>query len=494
MNSTGPLRPIIWSSLCAVSLIWFVAGPWPRSWASASIWQRETDTFNEVRWANLESASQPSPGSSGPLRVGVGHVDLTARLRDFFGPLGTKHLSLAGHGKRAFTRGNSGPADPLFAKAISIDNGRRRLLILTADLLMLNRRLAEGTLEELARRGLSFRRDEVLFSATHTHSAYAGYTDRWVEVPSVGFHRPDVSRVLIHALADACEASTRKRQQAEIAFATADLSQEQLVVNRIDKNSTTNDLLDVMILRDSSTHRLIASLTIFSPHATCRPRRDESVSADYPGAVCRHVEAETGVPCLFLAGAVGSMGPADLGPPRENWIELMGARIGSHVVELINARKSASSKVDIACAAVTLTLPSAEIKLGEGYRLSPILSRFLLPGETTLHGVRLGRHLFLSMPADFSGELAKEIRTSTSGLTTIVTSFGGDYVGYIIPKKYADLPTYEAQSASILGPDADTFFTSAARRLVEHLTPADPREYPVPSGDTNPYTLRISAN
>jgi hypothetical protein len=431
---------------------------------------------------------------SGPLLVGVGQVDLTARLDEFFGSLETKHLPLAGHGKRAFTRGNIGVVDPLFAKALFIDNGQRRLLILSVDLLLFNRRLADGTLAELARRGISLRRDEVLFGATHTHSAYAGYTDRWVEVPSVGFHRPDLSRVLIQALADACEASTKASQQAEIAFATADLSSEHLVVNRIDRDASTNDLLDVMILRESSTGRLIACVTIFSPHATCRPRRDESVSADYPGAVCRHVESVTGAPCLFLAGGVGSMGPADLGPPRENWIELMGTRIGSRVIELINEPRPMQREIDLVSAAIKLTLPSPDIKLGEGVRLSPLLSHGLVPSETTLHGVRLGRHLFLSMPADFSGELAEGIRNHPSGVTAIVTSFGGDYVGYIIPKRYADLPTYEAQSASILGPHADTFFTSAAERLIDYLTPADPSEYPSPSKDTNLYQIRISAN
>ncbi len=490
----GTIRRIIWSSACLVGLLWFVAGPWPRSWATASIWKRATEASNAERWAALESIDRQSGISSSSLEVGVSTVDLTARMREFFGSAGTEHLSLAGHGKRAFTRGNSGVADPLFAKALFIDNGPCRALILSADLLLFNRRLAEGTLAELARRGISFRRDEVLFSATHTHSAYAGYTDRWVEVPSVGFYRPEISNVLIQALADACEASIRNTRPAEIAFASADLSNEHLVVNRIDKNSPTNDLLDVVILRESPTGRLIASVTIFSPHATCRPRRDESVSADYPGAVCRHVELNTSAPSLFLAGSVGSMGPADLGPPRENWIELMGARIGSHAVDLINARRSAQSEIDIAGASITLTLPTAEIKLGESLRLSPVLSRFLVPAETTVHGLRLGRHLFLSMPADFSGELAEEIRNRTPGLTTIVTSFGGDYVGYIIPKRYADLPTYEARSASILGPDADTFFTSAADRLIHHLAPVDPRDYPPPPINTKPYPIRVSAN
>ena len=188
------------------------------------------------------------------------------------------------------------------------------------------------------------------------------------------------------------------------------------------------------------------------------------------------------------------MGPADLGPPRENWIELMGTRIGSRVIELINEPRPMQREIDLVSAAIKLTLPSPDIKLGEGVRLSPLLSHGMVPSETTLHGVRLGRHLFLSMPADFSGELAEGIRNHPSGVTAIVTSFGGDYVGYIIPKRYADLPTYEAQSASILGPDADTFFTSAAERLIDHLVPTDPSEYPSPSKDTNHYQIRISAN
>ncbi len=163
-----PFSRTLWSSVCLVGLLWFVAGPWPRSWATASCWQRDTQILNDNRWEALESASQRSNPLSGPLLVGVGQVDLTARLDEFFGSLETKHLPLAGHGKRAFTRGNIGVVDPLFAKALFIDNGQRRLLILSVDLLLFNRRLAEGTLAELARRGISLRRDEILFGATHT--------------------------------------------------------------------------------------------------------------------------------------------------------------------------------------------------------------------------------------------------------------------------------------------------------------------------------------
>jgi hypothetical protein len=421
-------------------------------------------------------------------------VNLTDRITRKMGSAGTGHLSLAGHGRRCLTRGNQGSIHPLFAKAIYLTNGGRRVLILSADLLLMNRRLAEGFREELARRGTTLSREEVLFSATHTHGGFAGYADRWVEVPSLGFHRPEISEILIQSLADAAEQAIAHPQPACIAFDSVDLSDEKLVVNRIDPALPTNDWLDVFSLTSAETGQRLATGVIFSAHATCQPRQEERVTGDYPGELCQRVESMTGAPCLFLAGSVGSMGPADHGRPRSAWAGKQGTILSRHVLTLIDRMPSGSRELEMASASIKLHLPAPEIKLGPDWRLSPLAARALVPAETTLHAVRLGDRLFLSMPADYSGELAEQIRHEIDGVTTVVTSFGGDYVGYILPDRHADRPTYEARSASILGPQTESFFGDATHRLAQLLPPNGPTAPPASPIIIRTNIKRLSAN
>ena len=68
--------------------------------------------------------------------------------------------------------------------------------------------------------------------------------------------------------------------------------------------------------------------------------------------------------------------------------------------------------------------------------------------------MRLGDGLWLSTPCDFSGELALDVKALARerGLAAAVTSFNGDYVGYVIPARYYTLDGYEPRTMSFFGP------------------------------------------
>jgi hypothetical protein len=473
-------------------LFWAVMGPWPTSWVEAPIFERDTSRSNCAAWEQL-SRSPKIQAQTGVMHVGVGVVDLSRRMQERWGR--NFHLPLAGHGRRAFTRGNTGVADPICVKSICIDNGARTILIVSADLLLINRRLADETIAELRVRGFQFEREDILFGATHTHSSYAGYTDRWIEIPSVGFYRPDVCQTIVTALADACELSLTDRQPASLAHLGRDLSADGLVVHRLDRHLPTHDWLDVLTFRHASTDHLLATITIFSAHATCHPRRHEKVSGDYPGVVCRYVQKATKAPCLFLAGAVGSMGPVDLGSPREEWAEKLGSHLGQAVTESIARSPTSQRTVQIATAALKLSLPRGQIKLGQQWRCSPIVSSLLVPAKSTIHAMRLGPVGFLSVPADYSGDLAADLRQQVlAGPTWLTTSFGGDYLGYILPDHFSDEPTYEALSASLFGSHAGTFFHRQLRQLADLLNTADPHRTQEKQKIINSFPETLSAN
>jgi hypothetical protein len=79
--------------------------------------------------------------------------------------------------------------------------------------------------------------------------------------------------------------------------------------------------------------------------------------------------------------------------------------------------------------------------------------------------------VWLSTPCDFSGELALALKDTlrARGFDAVVTSFNGDYVGYVIPPRYYHLGGYEPRLMSFYGPYLPDYFTELLRDLALHL-------------------------
>jgi hypothetical protein len=77
-----------------------------------------------------------------------------------------------------------------------------------------------------------------------------------------------------------------------------------------------------------------------------------------------------------------------------------------------------------------------------------------------VQGFRIENQIWLSTPCDFSGELALDIagELRQQRLDTVITSFNGDYIGYVIPLKYYHLDGYEPRTMSFFGPNVPDMF------------------------------------
>src|SRR5690606_24653947 len=80
-----------------------------------------------------------------------------------------------------------------------------------------------------------------------------------------------------------------------------------------------------------------------------------------------------------------------------------------------------------------------------------------------------------STPGDYSGELAVLLKEEARGVGwhAAVTSFNGDYTGYIVPAEYYGLKTYETRTMSFFGPELQRYIDDHLRWLMRRLR-ADP--------------------
>lgn len=436
--------------LLVLFLLWVVTGPWPIGWID---WG--TPALNPRETLHVVLSVDK------PLRVGMATKPLNFGRRD---------LPLAGYGNRAFTP-NTGEDDAVSVRAIVLERGGDKIAIVAAELLLVNRALVDAVDRKLSQQLPSIPAERIYFSATHTHSAPGGYAGRWAESVGLGWTDAATIDAIATSMTDALlEADRRLSEPCETALVSAEAPAE-LIKNRTVDSDPANRWFDLLGFRTIANQKTVATLAAFSAHATCRPTADKRISGDYPGVFVREMQKSNLGEVAFLAGAVGSMGPGEFGV-RDARSQLLGKKLASFANDLMPnmvARFDAHPKIEFV--QLQIDLPTPAIKISQSLAVSPITSRWFFPRTTTLSFLRIGDCLLIGTPCDYSGVLALEIRGDTvaKGLTPVVTSFAGDYIGYTMPERYFDLNKYEPRSMAFFGRRFGDALQAVIRREIDQI-------------------------
>jgi hypothetical protein len=213
-----------WRLAMTLTAVLFVLGPWPVDDSGFEGSEYQTRTLDRLDGA-------PKAPLAGPIRVGLAEVDLTPKaprpLAGFIGQIRTPFV---------------GVDSPCFARALTVESGSGALTILTADLLLINAKLAKATCE---RAGV--RLDQVYFTASHTHGGPGGWGDHPLEMLVAGAYDPAFFDELADRLAQVVQTSRAKLEPAEIGFVQVQTRGRQS--NRVERGSTTHDALSALIFR-----------------------------------------------------------------------------------------------------------------------------------------------------------------------------------------------------------------------------------------------------
>jgi neutral ceramidase len=194
-------------------------------------------------------------------------------------------------------------------------------------------------------------------------------------------------------------------------------------------------------------------------------------SGDYPGAWQRAVERATGGMAVFLAGGVGSHSPV-AGEGGFAGAEKMGEALAKLTTQQLSTRPL-TNQVAWGLLGLRVDLPELNVRLTDDWRLRPWLAKRLLrvQPQTYLQVFRLGNSLWISTPCDFSGELALGLKEHLRlrDRQAVITSFNGDYIGYVIPHRYYHLNSYESRLMSFFGPTVPDYFEELIRSMAAGL-------------------------
>jgi hypothetical protein len=211
-------------------------------------------------------------------------------------------MPMWGYGARHATL-SVGTLDPLYAEALVIQAGAKKLAIVGLDL---GRSPAEASLQRIRQRVKSEAGVEYSFIAgSHTHH---GPVLELTDEEGKGKGRFDAAlryyRDMEDAIVAAIVEANSKLAPAKMAFSSIQL--EGFNRNRHTKQPVKPSDRDLAVMRfDGANGKPIAILINFTAHPTMVSAATLRFSADYVGAMKTEVEKATGASVIFMQGAAG---------------------------------------------------------------------------------------------------------------------------------------------------------------------------------------------
>ncbi len=415
--------------------------------------------------ARLRAETETNNLVQGELAAGFGRERLTPTVnaaQDLPAEGQFRFLPLAGYGGR-HGRGATGTHDDLYVKAIALKVQGRVGVMVGADALIIPREIADLAAQRLEQEcGLT--RAQVYLGATHTHCSLGAWGEGKVAESCAGGFQPEVRTWFADRIVAAVRDALNDLKPARFGhgeFAAAKYIRNRLVgdLGKIDPE------FSYAVLEQAGGRRAV--LGVYGAHATVLSSDMMEFSGDYPGSWERAVEQATGGVAVFIAGGVGSHSPVP-GARGLEGTEQMGKALAQMLMERLSQTPLTNS-VTFGLLGLDVTMPPLNVRLSDGIRLRPWLAGKLVPARhhSFLQAFRIADSVWVSTPCDFSGELALGIKDClrARGSSAAITSFNGDYVGYVIPARYYHLSGYEPRLMSFFGPNVPDYFDELIRCL-----------------------------
>ncbi len=409
-------------------------------------------------------------------------------------------------------RWSKGVLDELYVKALVLDNGGRRITLISTDALGVH----EETVREIRRlSGLP----ELVVAATHTHTG--GPVENW------GHHikeDPEYLRWFAQRCADCVRITSERLEPVTLSVGTGEESKIAFHRRFLMKDGSirTNpgvgnpDIVRpagpidpaLTVLRVDAADRTLGTVTCFSCHCDTVGTREERLCGDYPGELSRRLKRSLGdqAVSLFLLAPCGNINHVDVTGKfnyKSEHYRKLGRILAQDVLRALEtARPMASDALGVSSETLTLGLrtPTAEYveqakktiaeitepheelaRLRDG-RLEQLFYaheavRMWEHPETScrleVQTLRIGELGVAALPVELFVEFGLELREkSPSAYTMVSTQTNGSY-GYVPTPEALDCGGYESMlcsSARLEREAGSSLVTSALSQLTALFT------------------------
>jgi neutral ceramidase len=331
---------------------------------------------------------------------------------------------------------------------LAIRQGTATYFVVSADLMLFPPVIKTRIESELQKQNKNY---FLYLTATHTHSSLGGWDPSAVGRITLGtYHSEWVETVSMQIIAQ-LEVALVSAKPAKLSYFEQDA--KEYVENRLDG---TNGKVDGKI-RGIEFTRADSSLGIlvsYSAHPTTVELLSRIISGDYPNALADRLEQKADF-ALFMAGMVGSHRLKGVTGTDFQRIDSAADRL-HHKIE-IAPRSPLPDSIAITSAHIPIAFGPSQLRIANEWKVRNWAFNSLvgsLQGELTV--LQLGNILLIGTPCDFSGEIFvnKELEAQASrlGKKVIITSFNGNYTGYVTDDRYYEAVEYFALAVGPVKP------------------------------------------
>ncbi|MCX6225242.1 MAG: neutral/alkaline non-lysosomal ceramidase N-terminal domain-containing protein, partial [Bacteroidia bacterium] len=266
--------------------------------------------YFKITTARIDSIKSAQVMIDDSLQAGFAKVSITPGLNnavDSYSDGKFIQVPLAGYGARK-GKSATGIHDSIFVKAVALKVSRQTLVLVSADLLIMPPGIIDSVAILLSKQGI--RREQLFFSATHSHSSLGGWGAGFVGKEFAGKENKNLQRWLILQISKAATSAIVDLRTARLGSGC--FNAESYTRNRvIGESGTKNDDFSFITLEQKGYRKAI--IGSYSAHATTMGSDNLEISADYPGYWERKMENTSADLALFFAGSVGSQSPVGNG-------------------------------------------------------------------------------------------------------------------------------------------------------------------------------------
>jgi len=428
------------------------------------------------------------------MRVGFAEVEITP-------PVG---VELAGYVARLGP--SVGVHDPLYARALVMDDGERRAAILVCDLLGMDRSTVAQVRREVGE-AIGAAPEAVMVACTHTHAGPATFF-----LHKCGEVDPTYVELLPTRLRRAAVAAAGALHPVRVAVGEGTLPAG--AHNRRGAETEPDTSVGVALLTDEAGAPLVTAMA-YGCHPVTMRHDNRLISADYPGAAVRAVAESLGGHGLFLTGASG-----DVNPVQRNSFEAvdgLGRAVADEAACVARAlAPAAPSRLMMRREVLALPLlPAlgvveleerleayrdelrqaragddpvrvrvAEAMQGWARHTAARLAAGAVPttAEVEVQALGLGPWILVGVSGELFSDLGARIKAAGDGRPIFVVGYANGDVGYIPDRAAYEAGGYEVSDAykyydapAALAPEAGEMVVAAGRRMVRDLVAADVR-------------------
>lgn len=374
-------------------------------------------------------------------------------------------IKMAGYGPR-------GPYvsvhDSLYSRAIVLDNGIEEVAVITIDLLLFPRIIKDALLDSLAKDG--FMAHQIFLNATHTHNGFGNWEKSIVGKFIFGDFDQENTAYLVRQILESVKTARKSKTAVSMGFDKIDAN--ELVLNRLAGAGGTKDpfIRVVSFKKENGQRAIIAS---FSGHAVNLDADIWEISRDYPGVLVDDLEMENDIEfAMFCAGMVGSHNIDSSIPKSHERILNVGKQLSLKIKNGLDSIEYMNSSV-LGGLDLPIEMPASQLRISQDFRIRDwLFSALLDPLKANIKILQIGDILLIGMPCDYSGELSINNRldefAKTYGKELFITSFNGNYVGYITEDgHYSTCDHDEVKVMNWVGPYKGEYFSEIIKRTIE---------------------------